>query len=171
MSKRFKIVFGLALATCVLDQITKYLVVQSLAYHASVTVIPGFFNLVHVLNKGAAFGFLNRADIIWQRFFFIGASLVAMGIIVYMAKTSLLENKYHFVALGLILGGAAGNLADRVRLGEVIDFLDVYLGDYHWPAFNVADSGISVGAFLLLAVYYRYDRKCRKEQAAAGREK
>jgi signal peptidase II len=161
MQQRFRIVFTLAALLCALDQLTKYLVVQSIAYYTAKPVIPGFFNLVHVLNKGSAFGFLNHGDIGWQRFFFISASFVAAGIIVYMTKTTRLDSKYHFIALGLLLGGALGNLVDRMRLGEVIDFLDVYVGDYHWPAFNVADSAITIGALLLIAVYYRHDKQPR----------
>jgi signal peptidase II len=164
MRGRFTLVFGLATLVCALDQLTKWLVVQSIAYHTSKTVIPDFFNLVHVMNKGSAFGFLNRGDIVWQRYFFLAASLVAIGIIVYMAKTTRLEARSHFLALGLLLGGAIGNLIDRARLGEVIDFLDVYVGDYHWPAFNVADSALTVGALLLIAVYYRHERKLPRPQ-------
>lgn len=170
MRRRFTLVFGLATLVCGLDQLTKWLVVQSIAYYTSKPVIPGFFNLVHVLNKGSAFGFLNRGDIVWQRYFFLAASLLAIGIIVYMAKTTRLELKSHFIALGLLLGGAVGNLIDRARLGEVIDFLDVYVGDYHWPAFNVADSALTVGALMLIGVYYSHERKRPQSSDASAKK-
>lgn len=164
MQARSKRILGLAGAILVLDQLTKILVTQQLPIGGGVEVIPGFFNLVHVLNRGAAFGMLNRGDISWQRWFFLGVSLAAMGVIWFMARMSRPEEKLMHVALGCILGGAVGNFIDRLRSGMVIDFLDFYIGDMHWPAFNVADSAISVGAVLLVVSFYRKGGHKPREQ-------
>ena len=158
MASRYRIVFLLALIMLVLDQITKLWVAATLPFWTSKTVIPGFFNLVHVLNKGAAFGFLNDLDAVWRPYFFMAATALAIVLILHLLRTVPREDRVLFTALGLILGGALGNLADRIRLGEVIDFLDFYIGKYHWPAFNVADIAISVGSVLLLVSVYRNRR-------------
>lgn len=121
-------------------------------------MVPGFLRFVHVLNRGAAFGFLNRQDIQWQSSFFIGVTVIAVGIIVYLLRSSDRRNRFFLLGLGAILGGALGNLADRVRMGVVIDFLDVYVGSFHWPAFNIADSAITAGALSLLVSFYRQER-------------
>ena len=158
MASRYRIVSLLALIVLILDQITKFWVAAVLPLWTSKTVIPGFFNLVHVLNKGAAFGFLNEVEAAWRPYFFLGATALAIVLILHLLRTVPREDTVLFTALGLILGGAVGNLADRIRLGEVIDFLDFYIGKYHWPAFNVADMAISVGSVLLLVSVYRNRR-------------
>lgn len=152
---RYKYVGGLAALILALDQITKAAVAASIPLWSSETVIPGFFNLVHIVNKGSAFGFLNRTDIQWQRPFFIVASLAAIGIILKLLATTPRGKVVAFTGLGLILGGALGNLIDRILTGNVVDFLDFYYGSYHWPAFNVADIGISMGALALIFSFYR----------------
>jgi len=152
---RYKRLLGLGGAVLVLDQLTKLVLVSQLPLGRAVEVIPGFFNLVHVLNRGAAFGMLNRGDISWQRWFFLAVSLAAMGVIWFMARMSRPEEKWLHLGLGCIFGGALGNFVDRLHTGMVIDFLDFYVGDMHWPAFNVADSAITVGAVLLVFSYYR----------------
>lgn len=154
MKPRYKIAINLALAVVVLDQLTK-LLIQNFPPFEGKTIIPGFFNLVYVLNKGAAFGFLNRADMNWQTYFFIGVTVLAMVLIFRLLHTIEREDKILFCGLGFILGGAVGNLIDRIRIGHVIDFLDFYIGSTHWPAFNVADSAISVGGFCLLITFFR----------------
>jgi signal peptidase II len=165
MQRRYKTAFSLALLVLVLDQASKLWVLASLPRGDSHTVIPGFFNLVHVLNRGAAFGFLNTPDITWQRTFFIAASLLAVALIVHLLRSSRQESPLLFTGLGLILGGALGNLVDRVRLGVVIDYLDFHVGQYHWPAFNVADSAITTGAVcLLLSLYSRRGRRADHEE-------
>ncbi len=158
MARRYRLVSILALIVLVLDQATKFWVAAVLPLWTSKTVIPGFFNLVHVLNKGAAFGFLNEVEAAWRPYFFLGATALAIVLILHLLRTVPREDTVLFTALGLILGGAVGNLADRIRLGEVIDFLDFYIGKYHWPAFNVADMAISVGSVLLLVSVYRNRR-------------
>jgi signal peptidase II len=110
--------------------------------------VTGFFNLVHVFNKGAAFSFLANAGG-WQRAFFIGVTMAAVALIVYLLRRHERERLF-CLGLALILGGALGNLWDRVMLGHVVDFLDFHAAGWHWPAFNVADSAITVGAGLLI---------------------
>ncbi|OBQ55684.1 signal peptidase II [Halodesulfovibrio spirochaetisodalis] len=149
MRNRYLIVYGIGLFSVIADQFTKWLTVQNIPLWSGFPVIPGFFNLVHVLNRGAAFGFLNNTETNWQIWLFSGAA-VAACIAVHLMTRSAKPNKLLFTALGLILGGAVGNLIDRIRIGAVIDFLDFYYKNYHWPAFNVADICICVGAGLIL---------------------
>lgn len=151
---RYRVIFGLMLACVLLDQLTKAAVTAALPLYGSVRVVPGLFDLVHVRNRGAAFGFLNRPDIDWQFWLFLLATLLACAIILSMARTARYSRAL-FVGFGLILGGAVGNLIDRVRLRAVIDFLDVYVGAWHWPAFNVADVAICVGALLAALALWR----------------
>lgn len=141
-----------------LDQLTKLLVVKFLPLHSSVAVIPGFFNLVHVRNTGAAFSFLAGGYSTWRQVFFVTVSMVGMAVILYIYQGLKRDDRWARSSLALIFGGALGNLIDRLRLGEVVDFLDVYVGSYHWPAFNVADSAISIGAVLLLLFLLRSPR-------------
>ncbi len=148
----------LAVAVLLLDQSTKLVVQKSIPVWGKVTVIPEFFNLVHVLNKGAAFGILNNSGTSWQAAFFICATLLAVGLIGYILLSSSRRDRFFLLGLGAVLGGALGNLADRIRFGMVIDYLDFYVGSFHWPAFNVADSAISLGALSLLISMYRKER-------------
>jgi signal peptidase II len=136
-----------ALIVVLLDQISKLAIVYTLRLHESVPVIPGFFDLVHVRNRGMAFGLMNHSGSEIGFYFLIPATLAA--IILLLIWLFRLKKAQAPIALGLslILGGAVGNLIDRIRFREVIDFLDFYLGSYHWPAFNVADSAITVGTF------------------------
>lgn len=144
----------------VLDQLTKAWASSAMEVWTGKAVIPGFFNLVHYLNRGAAWGFLGSDAIEWQRPLFIAITFVALGFISYMLKTTDSADKWMIHGLGLIAGGAVGNLIDRVRFGHVIDFLDFYVGSYHWPAFNVADCALTVGAgCILLSVYLNKDKK------------
>jgi signal peptidase II len=129
------------------DQLTKYIVGRSFALYESLEVTP-FFNLVLVHNRGAAFSFLSSAGG-WQRPFFIGIALVAAAWISWLLRKHPTETLFCF-ALSLILGGAIGNVVDRVLFGAVVDFLDFHVFGWHWPAFNVADSAITVGAALLI---------------------
>jgi signal peptidase II len=138
---------GSAFALVVVDQIVKVLALQSLSSGQVVEVTP-FFNLVLVYNPGAAFSFLAGASG-WQREFFVGVALLASGWITWMLSRHCGRILF-CVALTLVLGGAIGNLIDRLWLGAVIDFLDFHVLGYHWPAFNVADSAISIGAVLLV---------------------
>ena len=114
------------------------------------SIIPGFFNLVLVKNRGMAFGILSQSRPGFSYYFLIATTIVAIGVILFFFCWSRSKQKWLTVGLSLILGGAIGNLIDRVRLGYVIDFLDFFLIGYHWPAFNIADSGVTAGTFWLL---------------------
>ncbi len=134
-------------AVLVLDQASKWAALERLTLHESVPLLP-FLNLTLVYNKGAAFGFLSTASG-WQNLFFIGIALVATVVILYLLRRMGTKDRFLAVALMLILGGAIGNLIDRLLYGYVVDFIDVYYGAWHWPAFNVADSAITVGAVMI----------------------
>jgi signal peptidase II len=138
---------GIAAVVVVLDQLTKYAVTQYLGGLRSVE-ITSFFNLVLVYNSGAAFSFLADAAG-WQRGFFVGIALIASVWIVVLLRNHGQQIVF-CTALSLILGGAIGNLIDRIWLGAVVDFLDFYALGWHWPAFNVADSAITCGAVLVV---------------------
>ncbi len=158
---RYAIVSGVAALVVLLDQLTKWWVVKELPVHTAVPIIDGFFNLVHIYNRGAAFGFLNRSDIEWQFWLFMVATLVAALAIYYLVRTSVYALSL-FISLGLVLGGAVGNLIDRIRHRAVVDFLDFYVGHWHWPAFNVADIAICLGAFGTCIAMYIIDKKTEK---------
>lgn len=149
--KKNLLIFILGAAVIVaLDQITKSAITSRFTLHEVFSVIPGFFNLVYVMNPGAAFGFLADASETFRYVFFTGVTVLAAGLITYYLVKSNPRNLLLAVCLTLIFGGALGNLIDRLRFGAVVDFLDVYIGTAHWPAFNVADSAITVGAILLI---------------------
>jgi signal peptidase II len=138
---------GVSLAVILADQVTKFLVQQHFALNESIAVTT-FFNLVFVFNRGAAFSLLATASG-WQRELFIGIALVASAWVVYLLRRHSAQ-KLFALALALILGGALGNVIDRLLYGAVVDFLDFHAYGYHWPAFNVADSAITCGAVLLV---------------------
>ncbi len=134
-----------------LDLITKLIVDYNLTYADRVPVIEGFFYLTHVRNAGAAFGMFADADPVLRRIFFIGISVVAIGIILSFFRQLAPGDRLSSLALGLILGGAVGNLTDRIARDEVVDFLHFRLwGGYSWPDFNLADSFIVVGVAILI---------------------
>jgi len=151
---------GIAAAVVALDQLTKWAALTYLARHAEIAVTP-FLNLVLVFNRGAAFGFLSHAAG-WQNLFFIGVALIACGVIVYLLYRLEPGNRMVAVALALILGGAIGNVIDRLVHGHVVDFIDVYYRAWHWPAFNVADSAITIGAILLVLDAFNIDLLIRR---------
>jgi len=137
----------------VLDQVSKWLMVSWLSLYETVAVIP-YFNLTMAHNSGAAFSFLAGAGG-WQRWFFVGLALViSIALFIWLKKLST-QAKLEAISISMILGGAIGNVIDRLYFGYVIDFLDVYVGSYHWPAFNIADSAIVVGAALLIIDSFR----------------
>jgi signal peptidase II len=163
MRKNQKLAGAIALSVVLLDLVTKLWVQKSLGLYTAKTVIPGFFNIVHVLNRGAAFGFLNRSDIRWQTYFFFAATALAVLIINHLLRMAREGDWLLVIGLGLILGGALGNLIDRIKTGEVVDFLDFYWKSYHWPAFNVADMAIFLGSMALLMAFYRLRRPPSRE--------
>jgi signal peptidase II len=146
MKKNNLLFISIALAVIILDQTTKLIISGSIKYYESIPVIKGFFNLVHVRNRGMAFGMMNRPDPGMAYYLLIGLTIFAIVLMIIWFLKIRHEEKRLLFGLSLILGGALGNLIDRIRLREVVDFLDVYMGSYHWPAFNVADSAISIGA-------------------------
>ncbi len=144
-----------ALIVVILDQITKLAVVRAIPLHTSVTVIPGFFDLVHIRNRGMAFGILNRPGDGTAAYLLVGATVAAVLLLLLLFRSITRASPGGGFGLSLVIGGAVGNLIDRVRLREVIDFLDVYVGSLHWPAFNVADSAITVGSIWLAVALLR----------------
>ena len=128
-----------------LDQATKAVIGHYLQPYHSISVIPGFFNLTHIHNPGGAFGFLAGADPILRKVVFLFASLLAVGLILWYYLKTPVSYPLLATAFAMIFGGAIGNLIDRIRTGKVVDFLDFYVGNRHWPAFNVADSAITIG--------------------------
>ncbi|HLT26912.1 MAG TPA: signal peptidase II [Zeimonas sp.] len=149
----------IAAAVIALDQATKYAIEHAFARGERVAVVPGFFDLTLVYNRGAAFSFLAQADG-WQRWFFIGVGATATVFIVWLLTRHASQRLFAF-SLALILGGAIGNVVDRVFRGHVVDFVLLYWQRFHWPAFNVADSAITVGAVLLVVDELRRVRRSR----------
>lgn len=152
--------FGLLIALIVLcDQASKIWIVSHFAPYETLTIIPGFFDLTYLTNTGAAFGILAGQPAPWRHVFFVTVGLVALGVIVLLYNRLRQESFFYELSLGLIAGGALGNLIDRVRLGSVVDFLDFYIGQHHWPAFNIADSAIFVGVTIFMVYSFFFDRK------------
>lgn len=149
MSTKTRRVWGLLLVLVICDQISKALVDWAIPIHTSVPVIDGYFNLTYIRNSGAAFGIFAELQDSLRRPFLIGFSLLAIGFIVHLLRRLPPDEDTITVALTLILGGAVGNLIDRIVYGEVIDFLDFYWSQFHWPAFNFADSFITTGVAML----------------------
>lgn len=141
----------------IVDQITKWVVDHSMELHQTIALVPSF-QLTYMRNQGAAFSFLSGAGG-WQRWFFIGLAVIASIFICRWLKNLSRTQCREAIAWSLVLGGALGNLIDRILYGYVIDFLDVYYGDWHWPAFNVADSAITLGVVLLLLDSFRPDAR------------
>jgi signal peptidase II len=140
----------IAAAVLFFDRAAKWIVEQNVTLNDSIPVIPGF-RLTHVQNRGAAFGLFADHPSQWKLTILVLFSLLAMTVVVYLLWKNSHTLSTTGIGLSLILGGAFGNLWDRLASGHVVDFLDFYLGPYHWPAFNIADSGIVIGALLLVA--------------------
>ena len=163
-----KNVFFLALiaALVVLDQVTKRLVADSVRLYSSRVVIPGFFNITRVHNNGAIFGMFSEATSHALLVILTAASLVALALVIYyFIKTPAADWKIK-LALSLILAGALGNFVDRLFRGYVVDFLDFYVKRWHWPFFNLADSSITVGAFLLVIFFVFRKPTCSRSSSA-----
>jgi signal peptidase II len=155
--------YGLSAVVLLLDQGSKLLAESRLVFHEPVGLLP-FFNLRLAYNTGAAFSFLGNAGG-WQRWFFAGISVLVISVLVVWMRRLKPEQWQLSVAFALIIGGALGNLIDRLVYGHVIDFIDVYYKTWHWPTFNIADSAITVGAGLLLLDAWLTHRR---EKQAAG---
>lgn len=148
------------------DRISKWLVAQRIMLHDSVEIVPGF-HLTHVQNQGAAFGLFSDSPSEWRAAMLILFSVAALAVVSALLWKNGNALNSTAIALSLVFGGALGNLWDRVASGRVIDFLDFYVGPHHWPAFNLADSAIVVGAFLLLTEIFMAPQEEKETQRSA----
>ena len=160
MRPRYTLFTVLIIAGLIVDQLTKLYIHRSMQLFDTIPLLPDFINITYVRNRGAAFSFLSEAS--WRLPFFIGITLVAAVAILVAFHKLRNDQKLAQVSLAMIFSGAIGNLIDRLRLGEVIDFLDVHWYRHHWPAFNVADSLICVGVFLLAADMLLEDKRLKE---------
>ena len=155
--------YGIAAAWFALDRATKILVQANMQREEVIAVIPGFFNLVFTRNRGVAFSLFANNDSEWRSFFLIGLTALVVAfvgsILWQTSPRGMAANRLSRLGLSLVLGGALGNFYDRVADGAVTDFLDLYLGSYHWPSFNVADSGLTVGVALVFLDLWRSERR------------
>ncbi|MFZ5453278.1 MAG: signal peptidase II [Thermodesulfobacteriota bacterium] len=158
MKRKLFILLPILLVGVVLDLVTKQLILEYLPLGSQIPVIKGFFNVVHIHNRGAAFGLMGSWSLDFVRVFFVCTTGIVLLVVAYLWWR--LPGDQGLAALGysLIMAGALGNLVDRVRFGEVVDFLDFYWGHYHWPAFNVADSLVCLGAGVLVWVILREEK-------------
>jgi signal peptidase II len=150
VNPKYRLALIIGLTVLILDQITKALVHNLMQLHQSIEILPNFVHLTYLRNTGAAFGFLAGDRSALKTVFFLLVSGVAIGCIFYLLRNLRPGRNTETLSLSFILGGAIGNLIDRLRMGEVIDFIDLHWHHVHWPAFNVADSAITVGVILLL---------------------
>ncbi len=132
------------------DQVTKFIILRDVGLHTAIPVIPGFFQITHVQNPGGAFGFLANQSALVRGILFLAVSTVAVGLVAWFYHKTPPTHRWLAAGFALIFGGAIGNLIDRVRIGRVVDFLDFYIGRWHWPAFNVADSAITIGITIFI---------------------
>ena len=151
--------FTIPAVVVLLDRLSKWEIVNNLGLYHSVVVVPGFFNLTRTENSGAAFDILRDSTAAWKHPALISISLLAMVIVVVMLWKNSYALKRTSIGLALIFGGAMGNLWDRIVSHRVVDFLDFFLWDYHWPVFNIADSSIVIGVLLLSSEIFFADSK------------
>jgi signal peptidase II len=149
MKRKYWVLLIFCFGILLLDQWTKYIIVQKLRLYQRVEVIQGFFNIIHVRNTGGAFGIFGGEKGGIGSVLFVVVSLIAIGAIVFLFVKIKENEKTLTLSFSLILSGAIGNLIDRLQYGEVVDFLDFHLSTYHWPAFNIADSAICIGIGLM----------------------
>ncbi len=161
----WRLITGTVALAVFLDQLTKYTVRINFERHEVLPVIDGFFNLILTYNPGAAFGLLANLPDGTRQLTLAVVTLLAVGLVLYFLFVDYRDDPYGQFALALILGGAIGNVIDRLTIGEVVDFLDFYWGEYHWPAFNLADSCICIGVALLI-----FHRKKESKEPSAPSE-
>jgi len=162
MKAKYLVLLAVTPLILLLDQLTKLYIDKTMKLYQSIPVVDGLFSITYLRNRGAAFSFL--ADASWRLPFFLLATVIAV-IAILVAFTKLRADQgFAAFSLTMILAGAVGNLIDRVRMGEVIDFLDVYWRSHHWPAFNVADSAICVGVALLAFDMFREEKRLNQEK-------
>jgi len=152
--------FLIMIALVALDQATKHIIARTVDLYESVPVIPGFFNITRIHNKGAIFGSFSQANNKLVFALLTAASLAALALVIYYFFKTPAGDKLMKVSLTLIMAGALGNQFDRLMRGHVIDFLDFYVGQAHWPFFNAADSCITIGACLMLVILFRRKPEC-----------
>jgi signal peptidase II len=151
------------------DRLIKVILPRIMDLHQSIPVFPGFFHITFVKNSGGAFGILGSWESPYKRLFFILASVAALVLLfILYRQATLAASSYARTAVVLIASGAAGNLYDRIVTGEVVDFLDFFIGSHHWPAFNVADTAITTGAIFLAYVYLRDSNELTPETDGSG---
>jgi signal peptidase II len=150
MARKTAILLSVLILGVALDQLTKFLIVKHMALGARIQVVQGFFNLVHVRNRGAAFSLLSNLSSDFAWLFFVTTTTLVLLVVGYLWWRLPERDWPSALGFSLIMAGALGNMIDRVRLAEVIDFLDFYLGRHHWPAFNVADSLVCLGVGVLI---------------------
>lgn len=161
-AKKIKQTLMVVLMILAADQATKFMILQHLTTGSTLPVIPGLFNLVLTFNRGVAFGFMSGYPETLRLVLLTVTALTAFGAIIYFFLYEYSHDYFAQLALAMIFGGALGNIIDRVRIGMVVDFLDFYIGQSHWPAFNIADSAICVGVAVLLF------RRPKKDSINAG---
>ena len=164
-SIRYLLLASLSLAIVVLDQVTKVYVMETMRLHESIPVITNLFSITYIRNPGAAFGFLSSSSSSFRFVFFGLTSIFAVGLLGMIMVRMPKDDWMGRLSVAGILGGAIGNLLDRLRYGEVIDFLDFYVNGYHWPAFNVADSAITVGVIFLI-IHFAFEKKPESSTAS-----
>src|SRR5574340_1108467 len=142
--------YGLAATVAALDRVSKFIIESYVSFEDTYRVIPGFFDIVHSQNRGMAFGLFNDSTSEWRTMLLIVFSLAAVAVVAAMLWQAPRLNRLTTAGLALVLGGAGGNVYDRVVSGRVTDFLELYVGSYHWPTFNLADSAIVIGSGLLV---------------------
>lgn len=150
--KKYGFLLSIVCSVIVLDQITKFWISSRMNLYETAVLIPGLLSFTYIHNNGAAFGILSGTDSPWVPYFFMAVTFVAIGVLTVLYRSTQPHQFWYRTSYALILGGAIGNLIDRIRFDSVVDFVDCYVGTYHWPAFNVADSCISVGVMILAIV-------------------
>jgi signal peptidase II len=138
----------------ILDQLSKWWILANFSMHESQEIISGFFHLTYLTNTGAAFGIMAGYPSIWRQLFFVTVVTLALVAIYFLHKKVAVESRWYTVSLSLISGGAVGNLIDRIRHGAVVDYFDFFIGERHWPAFNVADAAITTGVLIFLLLNF-----------------
>lgn len=164
MIKKLIFLSVVTVVVLILDQVTKMAIHTEFNLHESYEIIKGFFSFTYVRNPGAAFGFLQSAAPAFRKIFFLAVTPFALVFILYFLKSTKDNDIIQISALSLVFGGAIGNYIDRLRFGYVIDFLDFYIKDMHYPAFNIADSAIVVGIGLLLYCSFQEEKAKKKQQ-------
>ena len=162
MSSGHRIFIFSAIIVTIIDQITKVWITAEFILYEVKTIIPGFFNIIHIRNKGMAFGIFSKSENIIPFYIITGISIILIIVLTYWFISENPDSSVMKIGGGFILGGATGNLIDRIRLGEVIDFLDFYMKTWHWPAFNVADAAINIGVSIIIISVYKENFSVKK---------